>query len=144
MHLAMASVSCSFNSFSIFLLRLKQQQNLMKIMFSCIHFPIWPYPPQNNEKLYTGKLYGLTGMKNTSVNDIDKISIISLVVPLELVYYFQFTVSVTLKDIKIKITVTPVLFTYLMQCGSYKFRHHVVHVRVQWMVEIPQHTHYYT
>ena len=60
-HLATASVSCSFNSFSIFLLSLKQQQNLMKIMFSCIHFPIWPYPPPpphthtpppNNEKLY--------------------------------------------------------------------------------------------
>ena len=36
----------------------------MKIMFSCIHFPVWPYPPQNNEKtvFYTGKLYGLTGM----------------------------------------------------------------------------------
>ena len=62
-HLAMASVSCSCNSFSIFLLSLKQQQNLMKIMFSCIHFPIWPYPHKNNEKLFhTGKLYGLTGM----------------------------------------------------------------------------------
>ena len=54
----MASVSCSFNSFSVFLLSLKQQQNLMKIMFSCIHFPTWPYPPphppknNNNEKLY--------------------------------------------------------------------------------------------
>ena len=36
----------------------------MKIMFSCIHFPVWPYPPQNSEKpvFYTGKLYGLTGM----------------------------------------------------------------------------------
>ena len=35
----------------------------MKIMFSCIHFPEWPYPPQNNEKavFYTGELYGLTG-----------------------------------------------------------------------------------
>ena len=40
-HLAMlmACVSCLFNSFSVFLLSLKQQ-NLMKIMFSCIHFPI--------------------------------------------------------------------------------------------------------
>ena len=28
-----------FNLFAI-----KQQQNLMKIMFSCIHFLIWPYP----------------------------------------------------------------------------------------------------
>ena len=38
----------------------------MKIIFSCIHFPVWPYPPQNNEKnvFYTGKLYGLTGMWN--------------------------------------------------------------------------------
>ena len=64
-HLAMVSVSCLFNSFSIFLLSLKQQQNLMKIMFSCIHFPAWPYPPQNNEKnvFYTGKLYRLTGMQ---------------------------------------------------------------------------------
>ena len=51
-HLATASVGCSFNSFSVFLLGLKQQQNLMKIMFSFIHFPIWPYSPQNNEKLY--------------------------------------------------------------------------------------------
>ena len=33
-------------------------------MFSCIHFPIWPYPPVNNDfyLFYTGKLYGLTGM----------------------------------------------------------------------------------
>ena len=30
---------------SVFLLSLKQDQNLMKVMFSCIHFPIWPYPP---------------------------------------------------------------------------------------------------
>ena len=45
-HLVMACVSCLFDSFSIFLLSLKQQQNLMKIMFSCIHFPIWPYPPK--------------------------------------------------------------------------------------------------
>ena len=47
-HLAMACVGCSFNSFWIFLLSLKQQQNLMKIMFSCIHFPIilWPHPPK--------------------------------------------------------------------------------------------------
>ena len=44
-HLAVACISCSFDSFSIFLLSLKQHQNLMKIMFSCIHFPIWPYPP---------------------------------------------------------------------------------------------------
>ena len=29
-----------------FLLNLKQQQNLMKMMFYCIHFPVWPYPPQ--------------------------------------------------------------------------------------------------
>ena len=63
-HLATACVSCSFDSFLIFLLSLKQQQNLVKIMLSCIHFPIWPYPPKNNEKnvFYTGKLYGLTGM----------------------------------------------------------------------------------
>ena len=56
-------IGCSFDSFSVFLLSLKQQQNLMKIMFSCIHFPEWPYPPQNNEKavFYTGELYGLTG-----------------------------------------------------------------------------------
>ena len=43
--LAMACVGCSLNSFSVFLLSLKQEQNLMKIMFSCIHFPVWPYPP---------------------------------------------------------------------------------------------------
>ena len=65
-HLAMAYVGCSFDSFSVFLLSLKQQQNV----FSCIHFPIWPYPPQNNEKnvFYTSKLYGLTGM-TVSHND---------------------------------------------------------------------------
>ena len=50
-HLVMACVSCSFNSFSIFLLSLKQQ-NLMKIIFSCIHFPIWPYLPKIMKKLY--------------------------------------------------------------------------------------------
>ena len=44
--LAMMCVSCSFDSFSIFLLSLKQQQNLMKIMFPCIHVPIWPHPPK--------------------------------------------------------------------------------------------------
>ena len=47
-HLAMACVCCLFTSFSIFLLSVKQQQNLMKIMFSCIHFLVWPYLPQNN------------------------------------------------------------------------------------------------
>ena len=45
-HLAMPCIGCSFDSFSVFLLSLKQQQNLVKIMFSCIHFPIWPYPPK--------------------------------------------------------------------------------------------------
>ena len=45
MHLVMACVSCLFDSFSIFLLCSTQQQNLIKIMFSCIHFPVWPYPP---------------------------------------------------------------------------------------------------
>ena len=52
-HLAMACVSCLFNSFSVFLFSLKQQQNLMKIMFSCIHFPVWPYPPKIMKKLYS-------------------------------------------------------------------------------------------
>ena len=64
-NLVMAFTGCLFDSFSIFLLSLKQQQNLMKIIFSCIHFPAWPYPPQIMKKtvLYTGKLYGLTAMK---------------------------------------------------------------------------------
>ena len=63
-HLVMACTGCSFNSFSVFLLSLKQQ-NLMKIMFSYIHFPVWPYPPKIMifYVLYTGKLYGLTGWK---------------------------------------------------------------------------------
>ena len=61
-NLVMAFIGCLFNSFSIFLLSLKQQQNLMKIMFSCIHFPVWPYPPKIITVFYTGKLYGLTGM----------------------------------------------------------------------------------
>ena len=59
-HLAMECVSCSFNRFSAFLLSLKQEQNLMQIIFSCIHFPVWPYPPPNNEENFfifcTGKL----------------------------------------------------------------------------------------
>ena len=72
-HLAMVCVGCSFDSFSIFLLGLKQQQNLMKILFSCIHFPTWPYPPQIMKKtvFYTSKLCleGLTGMQCTSNQD---------------------------------------------------------------------------
>ena len=60
-YLAMACVSCLFDSFSIFLLSLKQQQN-MKIMFSCIHFLVWPYPPNFLFYFFTCKLYGLTGM----------------------------------------------------------------------------------
>ena len=51
-HLVMAFIGCSFDSFSIFLLSLKQQQNLMKIMFSCIHFQVWSYPPKIMKKLY--------------------------------------------------------------------------------------------
>ena len=39
----------------------------MKIMFSCIHFPVWSYPPkmmrEKKTVFYTGKLYGLTGMR---------------------------------------------------------------------------------
>ena len=49
-HLAMVCVSCSFDSVSIFLLSLKQQQNLKKMMLPCIHIS-----PQNNDlkkKLY--------------------------------------------------------------------------------------------
>ena len=54
-HLVMACVSCSFDSFSVFLLSLKQQQN---------PFSHKAISPQHNEKnvFYTGKLYGLTGM----------------------------------------------------------------------------------
>ena len=59
-HLATVSVGCLLNSFSIFLLGLKQQQNLMKIKFSCRSYP--PPPPHNEKLFYTGKLYGLTGM----------------------------------------------------------------------------------
>ena len=47
----------------------------MKIMFSCIHFPKWPYPPKNNEKkkiFYTGKLYGLTGVSYVCVQATEK------------------------------------------------------------------------
>ena len=41
----------------------------MKIMFSCINFPISLYPPQIMKKLfYAGKLYGLTGMHYTPVH----------------------------------------------------------------------------
>ena len=55
-HLAMACVGRSFDSFSIFLfsLKIKKSQMLKKIMFSCIHLPIWPYiyiiSTQNDEK----------------------------------------------------------------------------------------------
>ena len=62
-HLAMVCVSCSFHSFSVLLLSLKLKLNLLKIMFSFIHFPACPYPTQIMIFLfYTGKLYGLTGM----------------------------------------------------------------------------------
>ena len=49
-----------------FLLSLKQQQYLVKIMFSCIHFPEVPYSPKimkEKNVFYTGKQSGLTGMK---------------------------------------------------------------------------------
>ena len=72
--LVMACVGCLFDSFSVFLLSLVQQ-NLMKIMFSLSifqHGPIPPPPPPPKKKrekkeeifyvFYTGKLYGLTGM----------------------------------------------------------------------------------
>ena len=49
-HLAIACVGCLFDNFSDFLLSLKPQQNLMKIMFPCIHFPVWPYLPQIKNK----------------------------------------------------------------------------------------------
>ena len=61
MHLVMAGV----NSFSVFLLSLKQQQNLMKIMFFYIYFPIWPYLPKimiKKKKKIILVNYGLTGM----------------------------------------------------------------------------------
>ena len=45
-HLAMACTGCSLDSFSVFWHSLKQRQNLMKIVFSCIHFPVRPYPPK--------------------------------------------------------------------------------------------------
>ena len=41
--LLMRFLSLSAQFFNLFA-SLKQQQNLMKIMFSCIHFPVWPYP----------------------------------------------------------------------------------------------------
>ena len=65
-NLVMAFIGCLFDSFSVFLLNLKQQQNLMKIIFSCIHFPVWPYPPKTMKKLY-----GLTGMKAVHRNQSD-------------------------------------------------------------------------
>ena len=73
-HLAMVCIGRSFNSFSVFLFSLKQQQNLMKIVFSCTHFPILPYPPKIMKKnvFYTGKLYGLTGMYIFEVNHVIK------------------------------------------------------------------------
>ena len=42
----------------------------MKIVFSYIHFPVWPYPPKIMEKknvFYTSKLYRLTGMLMASL-----------------------------------------------------------------------------
>ena len=44
----------------------------MKIMFWCIHFPVWPYPPKImiKKKKYTGKLYGLTGMITSGAQQI--------------------------------------------------------------------------
>ena len=54
------------------LLSLKQQ-SLMKILFSCIHFLIWPYPPKNYDFIlfYTSKLYGLTGMQWQEIQPSD-------------------------------------------------------------------------
>ena len=46
-HFVMVCVSCSFHSFLIFLLSLKQQQNLRKIMFS-YPFSNMAISPQNN------------------------------------------------------------------------------------------------
>ena len=50
-HLAMPCITYSFDSFSIFLLSLKQQ-NLTKITVSCIRFPIWPYIEKKKWFLY--------------------------------------------------------------------------------------------
>ena len=61
-HLAMASVGCSFNSFSIFMFSSKRQQNLMKTVFFLYPFFNMAISPQNNEKKHvfsTGKLYGV-------------------------------------------------------------------------------------
>ena len=44
------SLAARLTVFQSFLLSLKQQQNLMKIMFSCICFPVWPHPPKIMEK----------------------------------------------------------------------------------------------
>ena len=59
----MAYVGCSFNSFSVFLLSLKQKQNLMKITFFLYPFSNMAISPQNKEEnvFYSSKLYGLSG-----------------------------------------------------------------------------------
>ena len=73
--LAMECVGCSFDWFSIFLLSLKQQQNLIKIVF-LYPFSSLAISPQNNEffKFYTSKLYGFTGMIFIEFNTISALA----------------------------------------------------------------------
>ena len=63
-HLAMACVSCSFDSFSIFFAQLKTTAKSHENYAFLYPFSNMAISPQNNEKnvFYTGKLYGLTGM----------------------------------------------------------------------------------
>ena len=49
----------------------------MKIKFSCMHFPVWPYRPQIMILLLfcTSKLYGLTGMMVCGRSKLDDIGL---------------------------------------------------------------------
>ena len=57
-HLAMACVSCSFDSFSIFLLSLKQQQNILKKMFCNEPFACL-FPGSKNHNMSKCSVYSI-------------------------------------------------------------------------------------
>ena len=67
-HLAMVCVGCSFDSFSVFLHSLKQQQKSHENYVFLYPFSSLAISTQNDErKFYTGKLCGLTGMGKSTM-----------------------------------------------------------------------------
>ena len=64
-HLAMACIGCSFNSYSVFFAQFKTTTKSHENYVFLYPFSSMAIYPQNNDffKFYTGKLYGSTGMK---------------------------------------------------------------------------------